>query len=436
MHIFILFIAHDHVWALAPSHLVKMGKLSAETPEQPGSLPTTPLVEAGSSVSMHTTTSRRPTDHQQEYFDDDPTEFRDGDLPPLYSDHDQDVAVSDPLIPNGTPGLSIEPWRDDKKTGTVYYVDPRLAQDASFLKSQLDILATRPPRLFANIRGTHTETRRNNDKSEQETVVDFDVEIELTSLLYTDVRSQRSWSELATVGNFEKVRRGTILTKRAPGFGGSGLAESGVPDVNEWCHRYCASPAGLKSFSLERRISGWDFDHLRRKIEKLLRDTNYKGRLDVSFPVHNSKVEIYNGCRTNQWRLTKWIEVTCVLTLMVLFTWPWLFFRTKRWDTVYVSWPMARDGRYASMSEDHWYNMWARAIRKAALQRRQGQLDQGDVHRADMPDEAPGGFADAVRAGVDAMGYVDRSFGWGGDTNGSGIGGRFGLPRLGKNSRR
>ena len=412
-----------------------MGKLSDETatPNKQGSLPTTPLGETASSISLHATHAGRPANHQHEYFDDDPTELQDGELPPLYSDHDQDVAVSDPLIPRGTQGLSVDPWRDTKKTGTTYFVDSRLAQDASFLKSQLDILATSPPRPFAHIRGTHTETRRNNDKSEQETVVDFDVEIELTSLLYTDVRSQQSWRELATVSNFEKVRRGTVFAERAPGFGGSGLAETGLPSVEEWCHRFCASRAGLKSFAVERRISGWDFDHLRRKIEKLVRDTNYQGHLDVSFPVHNARVEIYNDCRTNRWRLTKWIEVLCVLTLMVLFTWPWLFFRTKRWETVYVSWPMARDGRYASMSEDQWYNMWARAIQRAILQRRQGQLDQGDVQRADMPDETAEGFAGVVQAGVDAMGVVNRSFGWGGDSRGGGISGRIGLPRLGSN---
>ncbi|OAQ97356.1 hypothetical protein LLEC1_03420, partial [Akanthomyces lecanii] len=222
-----------------------------------------------------------------------------------------------------------------------------------------------------------------------------------------------------------------------PGFGGSGgqAAECGTPTVEEWCHRYCASSAGLKSFALERRVTGWDFERLEQKLYKLVRATNYQGHLCVKFPVHNNRVEIYNECRTNRWRLTKWIEILCYVTLTFLLTWPWLFFRTRRWETVYVAWPLRdpQTGRYASLSEDQWYNMWARTIQTACLARRQGILDQGDVQRMEMPEAMArgGGFAGVVQAGADAMGVVNRSFGWGGDDNRrGGFNRRSGLPTL------
>lgn len=417
-----------------------MGKQSdLAPPASDGSQPTTPLGEAASAISMHTTTGSHnlSSPHRQQYFDDDPAEFADDDLPPLYNDHELDVEAADPLIPRNTPGLDIVPWRSSNNSGKTYYIDARLDDDPVFLKKQLEILAESPPRPICHVRGTHTETRRRRgeDKDEEETVVDFDVEVELTSLLYTDVRTQQSWRHLTTVGNFEKVRRGTVLAKRAPGFGGSGhMDDSGAAGVDEWCHRYCASSAGLKSFSLERRVTGWNFEHLKNKLEKLVRDTNYQGHIRISFPVQNNRIEIYNDCRTSRWRLTKWIEILCYATLTFLFTWPWLFFRTKRWETVYVAWPLRdeQSGRYASMSEDQWYNMWARTIQSAVLARRQGALDQGDLQRVNFSQDPPGeGLAAVVQAGVDAMGVVNRSFGWGGDTNRRGGSNRHGgLPSL------
>ncbi|KAK5993923.1 hypothetical protein PT974_07361 [Cladobotryum mycophilum] len=303
----------------------------------------------------------------------------------------------DPLAPSGIRGLglSIEPFAHDARSDIVYYINEDLETDPSFLENTLNTLSKMPPRPFAVIRGTHTETRRNNDDDREENrqVVDFDLEIEMTHLLFTDIHNPQhgAWREIKTVGNFEKVKRGTVFATRAPGFGGSGTAESGEPSVQEWCHRFCASSAGLKNLSFERRVVGYDWDLLERRLEDLVRATNYRGRLDISFPIRNSRVEIYNSCRTNRWRLTKWIYIVSIITLMFLFTWPWLFFRTKRWQTVYAEWEVSReedDGtgrvtrRYASMSEEAWYNLWAKAVQKAVLERKQGALDQGDLERA------------------------------------------------------
>ncbi|OAA53856.1 hypothetical protein ISF_08558 [Cordyceps fumosorosea ARSEF 2679] len=383
------------------------------------SQPTTPLGEAASSISMHRPNNPTSSPPRQPYFDhdfDDEPPHADDDLPPLYSDHDHDavaVTPADLLIPPGTPPLAISPFRSPD-SGTTYFLDRRLDTDPAFLQQQLEILAAPPPRPLCRLRGTHSETRRRDDKDEQETVVDFDVEVDLTAVLYTDARAGASWRRLITVDNREKVRRGTVLARRAPG---SGLAEASTPTVQEWCHRYCASVAGLKVFALERRVIGWDFDHLQRKLVRLVRDTNYQGRLHVDFPVRDARVEIHNECRTSRWRLTRWIVVVFCVTLTFLLAWPWLFFRTKRWETVRAEWPLrdARTGRYASLSEDEWFNMWARTIREACLARKQGVLDQGALRRQQEVGAGLGGLPGVMQAGVDAMGVVDCSFGWGGD---------------------
>lgn len=397
-----------------------MGKPYDEAAPSPAT-----LGESASAISLDTTPGDLPVTR---YFDDDPAELGDDDLPPLYSDHaytDDDAALPprvrvNPLIPGRVAGTEIEPFFRDTKNDTAYYIDKRLETDPKFLQDQIKRLSLIPPRPYARIRGVHTESVKKGDKTERQEMVDFDVQVELTHLLYEDIRTHKAWRELKTVGNFEKVRRGTIFATRAPGFGGSGAAEEGTPGVDEWCHRFTASHAGLKNMVLERRIVGWNWDLLRKKLEGLVNATNYRGHATVTFPVHNARVEILNDCRTNRWRLTKWIEMLFVFTLMFLFSWPWLFFRTKRWETLYVEWQLSKyseDGakKYATLSEERWYNLWGRAIQKAMLDRRQGVLDQGDLDRAEGSTPNSEGLAGVMQAGIEAMGVVNRSFGWGGD---------------------
>uniref|UniRef100_A0A0B7JYU8 Uncharacterized protein n=1 Tax=Bionectria ochroleuca TaxID=29856 RepID=A0A0B7JYU8_BIOOC len=340
-----------------------MGKFQDEPIPSPN--PATPVGESPSSINLHSH-GGPSLNSTERYFDDDPTELHADDLPPLYSDLEQGPSEPiNPLIPPGTNALKVRPFLQDKNKGIEYYLDHRLDTNPEFLAEHLAHLAVIPPRPHVHIRGVHSEQVRKSDgKSERREIVDFNLQIELTHLL---------------------------------------------------------SRAGLKNFSFERQIEGWDFELLRGKLETLLRSTNYRGRLAVEFPVLNARVEIYNDCLTNRWRLTKWIEMIFVFTLMFVFTWPWLLLRTARWETVNARWHLsAVDAvgrkRYSTLSEEQWYNMWARPIQKAALERRQGTLDQGDLNRAGLAPDPQGGFASAVQAGVDAMGVVNRSFGWGGDS--------------------
>ena len=398
-----------------------MGKFTDDEPN-PSPLPT--FGESASAISLHSQNNQFADSSAGRYFDDDPTEFETDDLPPLYSDHELDAPADpiNPLIPTGPQGLQVQPFTISKSHGTEYYLDRRLDTDSVFLGQHLDRLAAIPPRPHVHIRGSHTQPVRKADgKSERQEVVDFDLHIELTHLLYQDIQAQKPFHrEIATASNFEKVRRGTVFATRASGFGGSGPSiEEGATQIDEWCRQFCSSKAGLKAFAFERRVLGWDWEALRSKIEGLIRSSNYRGKIQVEFPVRNARAEVWNECRTNRWRLTKWIEMMFMFSLLFLFAWPWVFFRTARWEVVSANWHLSANDsegrkRYATLSEDRWYNMWARPISRAVLERRQGTLDQGDLNREDAPPS--GGFAGAVQAGVDAMGVVNRSFGWGGNS--------------------
>ncbi|KAF4120668.1 hypothetical protein GMORB2_2671 [Geosmithia morbida] len=406
-----------------PTHLQESASaISLQTQEQDGS---------GSSTMAHLPPPPpAPTDR---YFDDDAADVGGGDdddLPPLYSDLEHGLAaeqtVVDPLLPAGVGPLAVAPFSRDETTGTEYYVDRRLDTDAIFLASHVRHLAMLPPRPFVHLRGTHTETKRKSDsKTEQQQVIDFDVRVELTDLLYADLSARTPQRrQVLAAGTMEKVRRGTVFPTRAQGFGGKGYrAEDRSPEsdlLDDWCRHFCSSKAGLKTFSVERRVVGFDFDALRPKLESLVRRTNYRGSLTVDFPLLNSHAHIYNDCRSNRWRLTRWIVVVFTLTLLSLLTWPWLFFRTARWEVIGIEWLVGDGGTSPgrrSQAEERWYNLWARPIQRAVLSRRQGTLNQADLTDSlDPQPEQRTGMAGAVQAGVEAMGVVNRSFGWGGST--------------------
>ncbi|KAK7425892.1 hypothetical protein QQZ08_007606 [Neonectria magnoliae] len=378
--------------------------------------------DSASAGSQGSATSRVPL---RRYLDDDEPGR---DAPPEYSVSDPNQsfpAVGDSdayptMLPTHGPGYPLQPFSAD--AGTAYYLDARLDNDPAFLEQHIHSLAVQPPRPFVRVRGVHCETKkagdkRAGDKKNRDEVVDFDVQVELTPLLYEDMALRRGWQRLEAVRNFDKVRRGTVFPTRAPGYGGSGPPEEGTPRVDQWCRRYCGSPARLKVFTLERRLTGWDFALVGGRLDSLVRSTNYRGRVAVTFPTLDSRVHIYSDCRANRWRLTRWVELLFYFSFLWILSWPWLAFATKWFDTVYVEWPMgqpddAGNMRYACLSEEQWYELWRRPVLRAVLGRKQGTLQQADL---DDAYDAPGAedFIRGVHAGLEV---IQRTTGWGGDT--------------------
>ncbi|KAI1764586.1 hypothetical protein GGR53DRAFT_304729 [Hypoxylon sp. FL1150] len=397
---------------------------------------------AADAVSLHT----NPGESSRDYHDNDEfntPEVAVDDLPPNYDDAFASsesasllpsTATPAPAAPSTISTIAKRPhvadatFMEDCNTGAQYWVS-RTLEDPARLESHIRQLADIPPRPYIKLTGTHTETRRDNkDKTEKHTVTDFDISIELTPYLYSDARYRRSWTELRTVDNGEKAKRGTILAKRAPGSSQS-IEVGGVPKptLKEWCHMYAASHAGLKAFTLRRAMVGFDEELVKQRLRTLVNDTNYRGHVRVDLVTRGSLVECYNDARINRWRLTSWIQWLFMLTLMFVFSWPYLWLRTKRWEVAVAEWPYSRvaeDGskEYVSISEDQWYNLWGRAICKAVLEKRQTELGQSDLRRAheaepsfDTGNDTVDGALGIFRAGIHAMNEVNRHLGWGGD---------------------
>ncbi|KAF1978312.1 hypothetical protein BU23DRAFT_449395 [Bimuria novae-zelandiae CBS 107.79] len=326
-------------------------------------------------VSLHTT----PDD----YSYDDVAESA-GLLPPSYADSQgpSSAAEHGPFTHVApTQGRSDHSGHVTLKMGkpqvpeTQTQSNPRYDTDPVALEQAVRSLAQEAPYPLVYIMGTHKETVKRGDKKETKDITDFRIVIDLRHYL-----SPREL-DLRTVENGEKTYRGSILKCRAPGHKQEIEVGDVGPGLKEWCHRYCASPRMLRIFRLRRVVTGFDEDYLKKRLEGLIRSTNYRGHISVTFPVENKNVDIYTTNRINQWRLTTWICWVFYLTFLWIFTWPALFFATKRYHVVIADWPWSRsDGRgnkvYTSISEEQWFEKWHVGIRRLVLDRFQCEASE------------------------------------------------------------
>lgn len=364
-------------------------------------------------------------------FDDDLPELQNDDLPPLYSDVDAEGGgdSSAPLLAAAfsEPRNVIEPYQTDQNTGNVFFLTSFFEERPEQLMAQINTSASIPPRAHVRVLGTHSAMVDEGGKKKKKTITDFDVLVEVTPYLFSDATRKISLMEVRTVENSEKAHRGTIFKKRAPGSKQDiEILEVPKPTLKEWCHRYCASSARVKCFTLQRRVLGFDEEKIRKLLTDLVRNTNYRGNVQILLQISDQYVTVYNDCFVNRSRLTAWIVWLCYLTFMWLLTWPFLFFATKKFEVVTSDWHFSKiqdDGtkRYVSMSEDHWYNTWARAIHNAVMLKKQTTLDHSDLvasHSAAPTaiDQALESAPSFVRSGVQMFTAVHRSLGWGGDT--------------------
>lgn len=365
-------------------------------------------------VSLHTT----PDDYS---YDDAP----ETSLPPSYADSEADAAVPRAPIhhippPTTRTDHNSPSFRNDKPQvcSTSTYMDVRYDTDPVFLESALRSFAATAPVPLIYIMGHHKETVRRGDKKETHDVTDFRIVLNISSYLHPNFSaSDASTMNLVAVENGEKTHRGTVLKKRAPGARQDIEVGSPAPTLTEWCHRFCASTSALRVFRLKRTVTGLDETYLRNRIEGLIRSTNYRGHISITFPIEDENVDIYTSHRINNWRTTKWICWLFYLTFLWLLTWPLLILLTKRYAVVRADWPfsIAHNGRktYTTVSEEQYLDKWSTAIRRLALDRYQGEASEETMRgvterRTDPP--MPGTLSTG-HAGVDnAVGLLSQGF--------------------------
>ncbi|KAJ3944178.1 uncharacterized protein N0V96_005703 [Colletotrichum fioriniae] len=70
------------------------------------------------------------------------------------------------------------------------------------------------------------------------------------------------------------------------------LPEVGDRELDEWCRRFIEDPAPVKSFALERVVANLDTLYIEGQIRSLIASTQYKGQINISFPVTHAKVKV------------------------------------------------------------------------------------------------------------------------------------------------
>ncbi|KAG5788341.1 hypothetical protein H9Q69_012592 [Fusarium xylarioides] len=388
-------------------------------------------------VSLHTTAGEPSYAHVE---DDVPN--GDDAPPPAYNDT--------PTLESSTPTMAGIDRADVEEellqTGVTRPESTSPSPPTASVKSALVSATKFPPSPYINIAGTHKETKRDSDgKSKREEVTDFRIMVNLQNYLYPNfIVNSLGNSTLKTVESGEKTYRGTVLKKRQDGVKGDIEVGHAKPTLKEWCHRYCAKAAGTKVFRLTRTVTGIDETLFRNSLTNYVRSSNYKGNLTIEFPVADRAVDIYSSNRLNTWRLTTWICWIFYLTFLWIFSWPILFFITKRYQVVSAEWPFSLTDangqkRYTTVSEQQWVDLYGPAIKQLCLDRYEGLagdaflnqvLERGDTNtrneavdtRAAMGVAAAafqGGRFNAVSGARSLMriaGASSDQIGWGFDT--------------------
>jgi hypothetical protein len=367
-------------------------------------------------VSLHTT----PDD----YTYDDAPEI-DG-LPPSYADSEGSgtVAAQAPFIrhvpPRSTRTDHNNPGFKNGKPvvcETITHMDSKLDSDPVQLETAIRTFADEPPTPYIYIMGTHKETVKRGDKKETHHVTDFRIVINIQRYLHpTSGTSYCPSAGVETVENSVKTHRGTSMKCRAPGAKQDIELSTPKPTLTEWCHRYCASPRMLRIFRLSRTIPGFDEMYLKNRIEGLVASANYRGNVSITFPVEDRNVDIYTSNKINQWRLKTWVCWIFYLTFLWIFTWPYLFFMTKRYAVARAEWPFsvvneAGQKKYTTISEEQWFEKWHVAVRRLVLDRYQGEANEEMMNGVIARPEDPPMPGTTGHAGIDsAMGILTQGF--------------------------
>ena len=150
--------------------------------------------------------------------------------------------------------------------------------------------------------------------------------------------------------------------------------------------------SSIKSLEITRTVLLHDTSVVEGLVRRLVDSTSYRGHTKIQAVTTNSKIIIYSPHRINTLRQNKYLRWFTYLTFLWLFTWPALFFMTKRYTGITAAFPYRReeaDKIYAKnlnnctakplvMAETAFVASWRDALRRAVLGQHQGWVDEAD----------------------------------------------------------
>ena len=231
-----------------------------------------------------------------------------------------------------------------------------------------------PPKYTARILGTHTEARRS-ERTEVYRVTDFDVRLDMTHLLVPspDASHSRLCQDFDIPLPQIKAYRGHRVK--------TDCSQESAPDAEAYIHSYITSSFPVRSFTLNRRILHHDSAALEALITALVRSTNYRGDLRVTFPITHSRVTVYSPSWQNHYREKLWLRWIFYLSFLWVISWPYLWFMTRRWEVVTAEFrcstaPECENKQDITKSGESFVKEWETSIRRAVLEMKQGSIDE------------------------------------------------------------
>lgn len=141
-----------------------------------------------------------------------------------------------------THDITYRKSHQDAKGSTTTVLSRAISSDPDLLQDFMAMEARLMPNPTVRMMGTHTETRYRDKREESTTVTDFDITVSLANLLVSP------WRRTRVVENGVKAYRGGRTRSIAKGFKIDSEGTRPAPSLKEWCHRFCASSASLKTY--------------------------------------------------------------------------------------------------------------------------------------------------------------------------------------------
>lgn len=176
------------------------------------------------------------------------------DVPPPYTDtppstaflnyhhhHPEPSPSREALLSRDKYGILSAKTQKDPSGSKTTVISRSLSSDPDLLGEFISAQARLMPNPLVRLLGTHTETHERRNSERTTTVTDFDLSISLADLL-TPV-----WRRTKLVENGMKAYRGERRKTVATGYKSDPESTDTAPRLEEWYHRFCASPAGVKT---------------------------------------------------------------------------------------------------------------------------------------------------------------------------------------------
>jgi len=200
------------------------------------------------------------------------------------------------------------------------------------------------------------------------------------------------------------------------------------------------------SFTIERRVTGWDTNFIEQKIRALVESSKYRGDVTVTFPITNSRVEVLKeelsidvqGDKSQQSAKFKWHKWSRPVEKKVSEEKPVVraLKKAHKYGDIHVDWPYSEDNsdpslpdtpntllgstrRYTAQSEQDWWAVWEEPIKNCVLRGRQCWVtleDWKDVVMGHLQVEVPaktwGTSADNWATALRAFKLSDKQNTW------------------------